>query len=53
VPFYVPFVLFAVVFLFGLKYPPRPIRHPFLVWSLLVLGALSAWLWLAYPPSTL
>jgi len=46
-PFYVPFVLFAVVFLFGLKYPPRTVPRPLLVCSLLVLGAVSAWLWLA------
>jgi len=51
VPFYLPFVLFVAVFVFGLKYPPRTVRRPFMVWSLLVLGAVFAWMWLAYPPS--
>jgi len=51
-PFYVPFVLFAVVFVLGLKYPPLTIRRPLLVWALLVLVPLSVWAWLAYSPNT-
>ena len=50
-PFYVPFLLFIVVFLICItqqRHAPRSVKVTILSWVLLVLAGVSAWAWTAY-----